>query len=286
MTLIHTLLFFIRSDHRSEDIQQAEQCLRSLSQSKYKEVVLYNQGCLTNADVSKLVSRYDLDCTILGDGTNIGIVAARQACFEYVWNRNPQAEYVSELHLDMIFPAGWENSLLDYLRHHDEPMISCGIIDRSGQCAGLSERVKILPQGAAEWEDFLKNLRRNLITPGFTHPCIHVLKVLKDVGGYNLAFLKGAQCYEDDSLLLSYYYYYGTRRGWYPKINYNSVVYHGIATQRLGLDNGVRNYIGLAQQYGIMGQKHLSELHSNPWQSAYFRQQYDYLYNGFKSDTP
>lgn len=277
MALVHTLLFFIRGDHYSEDILQAEMCLSSLSRSKYKNVVLCNQGCISNGDVLKLVSRYDLNCTILGDGSNIGIVEGRQACFEYVWKRFPEAGYISELHLDMIFPAGWENSLLEHLHHYDEPMISCGIIDKAGLCAGLPEKSRRLPDGASKWDEFLRSLRRDLIIPGFTHPCIHVLKILKAVGGYDIEFLKGTQCYEDDSLLLSYYYYYGTRRDWRPQINYNSVVYHGIATQRLGLGDGLINYLGLIQQYGIMGQRHLSELHANPWQKKFFKQQYDFL---------
>ena len=278
MALVHTLLFFIRSDHYPEDMLQAEQCLSSLSRSNYKNVVLCNQGCISNADLLRLVGKYDLNCTVLGDGTNMGIVEGRQACFEYVWRKFPEARYISELHLDMIFSTGWESSLLEYLNHNDEPMISCGIIDKAGLCTGLSEKAHTLPQEAAEWERFLKSLQRDLIIPGFTHPCIHALKVLKAVGGYDTKFMKGPQCYEDDSLLLSYYYYYGTRRDWRPQINYNSVVYHGTAVQRLGLGDGIRNYLGLIQQYGIMGQKHLSELHANPWQKKFFRQQYDLLH--------
>lgn len=278
MALVHTLLFFIRSDHYSEDILQAEHCLYSLSQSKYKNVVVYNQGCISNAEVLRFADRYDLNCTVLGDGTNVGIVEGRQACFEYVWRNFPEAGYVSELHLDMVFSAGWENSLLEYLHNYDEPMISCGIIDQAGLCAGLPENARTLPHEAAEWDGFLKSLQRDLIIPGFTHPCIHVLKILEAVGGYDTEFLKGTQCYEDDSLLLSYYYYYGTRRDWRPQINYNSVVYHGVAAQRLGLGDGLRNYIGLIQQYGIMGQRHLSELHANLWQKKFFKQQYDFLH--------
>ena len=277
MSLVHTLLFFIRCDHYTDDLTQAKQCLKSLSQSTYKKLVIYNQGGLSNNEVRQLVGEYDLECFILGDGTNVGIVAGRQKCFEFIWNELPDSKYVSELHVDMIFPDCWENKLIDYLESNDEPMISCGIVDSCGYFAYLEEQIQELPQKFEEWSPFLQELRRDVILPGFAHPCIHVMKALRDVGGYDLEFLKGNQCFEDDSLLLSYYLYYGTRTDWFPKINYNSVVYHGVAMQRLGLDNCMLNYIGLIQQYGLIGLKYLSKLHSNPYQKQFFERQFNFL---------
>ncbi|HWP79560.1 MAG TPA: hypothetical protein VN446_02870 [Candidatus Acidoferrum sp.] len=275
--MVHTLLFFIRRDHYAADLAQARRCLESLADSAHKNTVIYNQGCLSNDELSRLVSKYDLECTILGEGKNIGIVAGRQRCFEYIWSKAPKTKFISELHLDMIFPPGWENSLLDYLGHSDEPVISSGIVDGLGQCAALPGEVHALPREPGKWAPFLLRLRQDKIVPGFVHPCIHNSKILREVGGYDLAYLQGNQCYEDDSLLLGYYLYYGTRADWQPKINYNSVVYHEVAAQRLGLDDCIQNYVGLIRQYGLMGQKYLGRLHANPTQKAFFSSQYHFL---------
>lgn len=277
MMLIHTLLFFIRSDYYKEDLTLAEKCLKSLSKSSYKKIVIFNQGCITNEELKALLSQYDFEFYIIGTGKNEGIIVGRQSCFEYIWEHFPETNYISELHLDMFFTPCWEDSLVEYLQKNDEPVISCGIIDNWGQCANLDKTVETLPNLLEDWEPFLKGLRINKIVPGFAHPCIHNMQVLKEVGGYNQTLFKGKQCYEDDSLLLSYYYYYGTRANWYPKINYNCVVYHGCATQRIGLDRCSPNYTALIQQYGIMGQKHLSKLHSNIWQKDFFKKQFEFL---------
>lgn len=277
MSLVHTLLFFVRADHYADDLLLTEKCLKSLSTGTYKKVVIYNQGCISNDELRNILDQYDLEYYILGKGINIGIVAGRQNCFQYIWSNLPNTKYISELHLDMIFSKEWENSLIDYLTQHDEPVISSGIITSSGSCVNLKETVYSLPQLFDEWEPFLHSLQENVIIPGFTHPCIHVSQILQEVGGYDLKMLNGSQYYEDDSLLLSYYLYYGTRSNWHPKINYNSVVYHECAAQRLGLDNCIQNYLGLIQQYGIMGQKYLSLLHSNLGQKQFFKNQYEFL---------
>lgn len=256
----------------------ADHCLKSLSNSSFKSVVIYNQGYLSNNKLNQLFKNYDLDCTIIGDGKNIGIVAARQRSFEYIWNNFHDAEYVSELHLDMVFPTGWEDNLIDYLSQNDEPVISAGIIDKTGQCHLLPEQQVSIPSQLSDFDNFLLGLRKDLIISGFTHPCIHALNVLREVGGYNLKYLRGNQCFEDDSLLLSYYLYYGTRADWRPKINYNSVVYHAVASQRLDMnDDSVYNYTGLVWQYGMMGQEYLSRLHANPPQKNFFQKQCNFM---------
>lgn len=283
MSLVHTLLFFIRHDHYLDDIEMAEKCLESLSKSAYKKIVIYNQGCLSNYELQKMLLKYNLEYFIIGSSVNVGIIAGRQDCFKYIWDNFPDTEYVSELHLDMIFPPKWENNLIDYLQQNDEPVICSGIINSCKQCVNLSEFVHKLPRDLEDCISCLIGLKKDLIVPGFTHPCIHVMKILKEVGGFDLGMFKGSQCYEDDSLLLSYYLYYGTKANWYPKINYNSVVYHGCATQRLGLDITIQNYIGLLRQYGIMGQKYLSILHSNPAQKSFFEKQYELLKEGYSN---
>ena len=99
--------------------------------------------------------------------------------------------------------------------------------------------------------------------------------ILEEVGGYDLRFLEGKHCFEDDSLLLGYYYYYGTKAKWYPKVNYQSVVYHAIAMQRLEVADDITvNFNGLVKQYGAMGLKYLSELHKSSWQVDFFQEQF------------
>jgi hypothetical protein len=275
MKLIHTLLFLLRENQMTEDLNMARALFDSLSKSTYKTVVVFNQGCFTNEALKEYLSEFDLDTHVIGDGTNVGIPLGRQHCFNYIWSNIPDTEYVSELHLDMVLSNRWEDPLLDYLASHDEPMICSGIIDHSGDMPVLGRKVPLPPTFD---NDFLLNLREDKILQGLTHPCIHVSQILKAVGGYDPVFLKGKQCFEDDSLLLSYYYYYGTRANWHPKINYNSVAYHAVAGQRMSLhDSMMINYNGLVKQYGAMGIKTLSWLKNSPWHKNYFENNYKAL---------
>ena len=133
-----------------------------------------------------------------------------------------RTQNISAIALDMIFPPHWEDTLIRYLESNDEPIISCGIVNKNGEMPFLDKEV-ILPKLSSDYVDFISQLRIDRIVPGFTNPCIHVRDILKETGGYQTDFLKGRQCFEDDSMLLGYYYYYGTKHGWYPKVNYNSV---------------------------------------------------------------
>jgi hypothetical protein len=186
----------------------------------------------------------------------------------------PETLYISELHLDMVFSPNWEDALTQYLEGNDEPLIGCGIVDKTGAMPFLDKSVA-LPGKLEQLVDFLAGLKTDRVVRGFTNPCVHVLKILKETGGYDTNFLKGRQCFEDDSMLLGYYYYYGTKRGWYPKVNYNSVVYHGVAGQRMAAGgNSNDNYAGLVKQYGVMGLKALSGLHSSAWHKRFFLDRY------------
>lgn len=276
--LIHTLLLLFREEYLAEDKELARICLHSLENASYKTVVIYNQGCLSNQELNLFLKEFDLHCIVIGTGENVGTSKGRQSCFEFVWEKYPRVKYISELHLDMIFKAHWEDELVDFLQSHDEPMISCGIVDKEGQMAFLNKQVLMSENQFKNFEDFLTSLECDEIVSGFTNPCIHVSEILKKVGGYQTDFLRGRQCFEDDSLLLGYYYYYGTSINWYPKVNYRSVVYHAVAGQRLQLsDNVMINYNGLVKQYGAMGLKHLSELHTSSWQVNYFQEQFEQM---------
>ncbi|HWP50724.1 MAG TPA: hypothetical protein VN626_03395 [Clostridia bacterium] len=275
MRLIHTLLFLCRENKRLEDFSMIETCLKSLEKSTYKTVVVYNQGCLSNDELQTYLKGFALDFYVLGDGTNTGTTIGRQACFRYIWENFPGTDYISEIHPDMIFSPHWEDALVTYLESHDEPMISCAIVDHAGNMPFIN-KMATLPASLDEYADFLEVLREDTVHQGFTVPCIHVSKVLQQTGGYDPAFLTGKQCFEDDSMLLGYYYYYGTRADWHPKVYCGSVVYHAVAGQRMGLGGNVMvNFNGLVRQYGAVGLKNLSDLHTSSWHKRFFKQQYD-----------
>ena len=271
MRLVHTLLFLI---NQPQDILMATNCLKSLEKSTFRTVVVYNQGSWDTDRLKNYLAQFSLDCHILGGGVNVGTSIGRQLCFEYIWENLPDTRYVSELHLDMIFPPNWEDALVRYLDENDEPLIGCGIVDKTGAMPFLNKNVP-LPSEPEEIVKLLGGLKTDCVVHGFTNPCVHVSEILRETGGYNVHFLRGAQCFEDDSMLLGYYYYYGTKRGWRPKVNYNSVVYHNIAGQRWAVGGTTgENYAGLVRQYGVMGLKALSGLHSSAWHRRFFWDRY------------
>lgn len=276
MRLMHTLLFLCRENRREEDFGMVGTCLKSLEKSRYPSVVVYNQGSLSNDELKAYLKTFALEFHILGEGVNTGTTVGRQACLRYIWEAFPDTEYISEIHPDMIFPPHWEDAPVAYLESHDEPIVSCGIVDRAGRMPFLDRTVE-LPASPDGYGDFLESLKEDTVLHGFTVPCIHVSQILKETGGYDPAFLVGKQCFEDDSMLLGYYYYYGMRANWYPKVCYHSVVYHAVAGQRMGLDGGnvMVNFGGLVRQYGAVGLRHLSVLHKSEWHKRFFRQQYD-----------
>lgn len=267
MDTVHTLLFFLREDSEKEDLVRAENCLKSLEKSRYTTVVVCNQGFWDNDRLAEYLKSFKLDIAIIGTGNNVGIPKGRSSCFEYVYEHFSNASYVSELHLDMIFTQFWEAPLVDFMNTYPEPVISCGIINKFGQMTCLDPTPKTLPLHSPDaMHDFLMGLRTDSIIYGYTHPCIHRLSVLKEIGDYDTVLFKGKQAFEDDSLLLGYYYYYGTKANWRPKINYQSVVYHEYDGQRSALDDSATDYAlnfqGLLTQYGLMGIKHCASLHA------------------------
>lgn len=273
MKLVHTLLFLMREGSLFEDLDLAKTCLRSLQKSSEKTVVVYNQGFYTNDQLREFLRGYCLDAHVIGGGENTGTTVGRQSCFEYIWQTFGDVRFISELHMDMVFAPHWEDALTEYLETHEEPVIGCGIVNASGELP-FSGRTVPLPEAGGGDEGFLLGLREDRVVRGFTCPCVHVSEILKATGGYNPQFLKGKQCFEDDSMLLGYYYYYGTKAGWYPKVSYASVVYHAVAGQRIGLGDSVTvNLNGLIRQYGAMGLRHLSELHQSPWHKRFFSAQ-------------
>lgn len=282
--LIHSLLFFLRESSLAADLTRAERCLKSLEKSNFKTVVIYNQGFWSNDELKDYLKSFSLNYTVIGSGTNVGIVNGRQACFEWIFQNLTNVPFVSELHLDMIFTHNWETPLIDYLNSKDEPVIGCGIVDKYGQ---MPFQTMIEPPPFDDFnklDNYLAKLRSDSVIHGFTHPCIHKMDILKEIGGLNTTLLNGKQAFEDDSLLLGYHYYYGTKTNWKPKVNYNSVVYHEIGGQRYDLADSVMvNFEGLVRQYGAMGLKQLANIHANDWSVKFFTQQYNFILENARS---
>ena len=280
MKLVHTLLFMLRENYLQQDMEMAEKCLKSLEKSTYKTVIVFNQGVWSNEQLEDYLKSFQIDCIVIGDGTNKGIVAGRQNCFEYIWQHFMEAAFISELHLDMVFTYHWDDILVDYLSIHDEPVIGCGIVDKNGVLHFTNTAAETSPAHVDCMDDYLNQLKQDSTVYGFSHPCIHKLEILREIGGYDTHFLKGKQAFEDDSLLLGYYYYYGTKANWKPKVSYQSVVYHEGAGQRAGVNGNVMtNYTGLVKQYGAMGIKHLAQIQQNEWSVNYFAKQFYAMQN-------
>lgn len=275
MHLAHTLLFLLRKDREAQDLAMITRCLHSFENSAYRTVVIYNQGFWDNQTLKAFLDTFSLDSIIIGEGCNVGILKGRQACFSYIWSEFPETAYISELHVDMLFSEKWELPLIHYLETHDEPVISCGIVNARGHLVFLGQAAGALPEDAAQAADFLLEKRTDRIVAGFTHPCIHKSEILQAIGGINTQLLTGMQAFEDDSILLGYHYYYGTRANWHPKVCYQSVVYHAEAGQRFGVGHNImENLQHLMKQYGAMGLKRLAELHTAPAQKQFFHQEF------------
>ncbi|MBJ9993538.1 hypothetical protein [Paenibacillus sp. S28] len=268
MKIIHTLPVLIRSEHLPADLSMATACFESLRSSEDQHIVLYNQGCLSNENLRALLSECGLSPVILGHGENIGIAEARQTCFEYIWKHHRNVEYISEIHVDMVFPPNWYVPLIEYLGESvNEPMISPGIVTMYGELQPIGIETEI-PDNSLDLIPFLMDLQRDEIREGFVHPVVHKARILREIGGYDTQFLRGKQGYEDDSLLLGYYYYLGTRNNWRPKCYLKSWVYHATMAQRMTLPDKhmefALNEEGLIRQYGAHGLRSLSNIHQNP----------------------
>lgn len=265
--IAYTLPFLLLSE---ADLLMADQCFRSLEAVNADGVVvLYNQGGLPNHHLDLLLRNYHVPCIILGQGENVGIPAARQACFEYVWQNMPMVEYLAEIHVDMIFTPDWINLLTDWLSKNDEPMIAPGILTAFGELHPDQKGVKTIdvPTDYDKILALLPSLTADGVLNGLVHPVVHKSDCLKAVGGYDTRFLTGQQGYEDDSLLLGYRYYMGIKNDWKPKACLRTRVFHRSLAQRIYIPNiqeeCEKNLEGLIQQYGIYGLLQLSKIHGS-----------------------
>lgn len=266
--VVHSLPFLVRNPN---DLILADRCLGSLARSCPRgHLVLYNQGEMSNRELARYLAKFNLQADVLGAGENVGIVQGRQACFEHIWSRHQEAEYITEIHVDMIFPSRWVEGLVHFLHTRaEEPMVCPGILTARGELRPEAECGALpadLPLDDPERMDgLLRGLTRDEVREGFVHPVLHRAKTLQAVGGYDPLFLKGKQGYEDDSLLLGYRYYLGTGKDWRPKCCLRVRVYHATLAQRAATDDRTEslcaNLQGLLYQYGIKGLMELAAIH-------------------------
>ncbi|TVX93122.1 glycosyltransferase family 2 protein [Paenibacillus agilis] len=285
-TIIHTLPLLIRSSPYDQlDRSMLKQCLQSLSFSEQPVVVIYNQGSMSNDELAQLCQSIGLPFHLLGSENNIGIAQARQKCFEFIWENYPHTDFISEIHVDMIFPPNWYQPLIDYLKESEEPLISPGILTAEGALQPLGTHTEV-PTSYDQVCSLLSSCSQTGVMNAFVHPVIHRASILRVIGGYDTRFLRGKQGYEDDSLLLGYLYYMGLRSNWRPKCCLASWVYHATLAQRMSLPNKhlhfAQNEQGLIEQYGANGLQHLQRIYPD---STIFQQLLDTWFTA-RDNTP
>ncbi|MCL6577585.1 hypothetical protein [Kyrpidia sp.] len=270
--VVHTIPFFVLHEG---DLEMVDNCLITLTDSSTPPfLVVYNQGLLTNDQVVRWLSRYPIQSVVLGRGINDGIPIARQKCFEYIWDNLPETKYITEIHMDMLFPQNWTEKLVEFLEQHpEEPFVSPGIITGFGELhpEAKGKQQIALPIGATRKDilPLLNTLTTECVVEGFVHPVLHRCETLHQIGGYDLQFLPGKQGYEDDFLLLSYFYLLKLPISWRPKALLSVRVFHRTLAQRMNLPDKStemgKNFHGLLAKFGIQGLRDLSKIHNNEY---------------------
>lgn len=268
-SLIYTLPFYIdKNKNFKEFLEMATDCIKSIERCKFANIIIYNQGGLTNEELAKFMSQFNISFTILGNGMNDGIAFARYMMLKYILKEYKHMKYLAEIHLDMIFSENWEVPIINRLDLSDEPMMCANIIyydTESNKHVLNSDNKYIDFSGDLEAKiNILKSNESYGIIEKFTHPVIHKIDVLEAINAYDIGFLIGKQGYEDDSLLLGYSYYMGTKNKWVPKSCLESCVYHKVCAQRFDIEDKYNqwelNNKGLKSQYGAYGQKELARM--------------------------
>lgn len=271
MEMIYMLPFFI-SNNGSDfiyDLKMSDDFFKSLEGCTYKTLIIYNQGCLSNEELSYYLSRFNISYKIIGNGENDGITFSRYSMINYIKENYNDTKYVAEVHLDMIFTPNWHKPLIDFLVKTNEPIISPRIVYCENNLYRVTgkEEALLFPESLEEKINLMEALVEEKVDYGFVHPVIHNFQALKKIDAYDIRFLTGKQGYEDDSVLLGYNYYMGTKENWRPKIYYKSCVYHRTIGQRAKINNFVqdisKNLEGLKLQYGAYGQRELSRIYKD-----------------------
>lgn len=248
----------------------AMECFDSLERIENVELVIYNQGHLTNNQLKLFMEDYNFNVHILGNATNAGITVARHECLEYIFKTWPDVNYIAEAHVDMVFTPNWHKPLIAFMERTGEPIVCPRILiyEDGAYRTNFSDQTFDFPKDLSERITLLESLQEDRVEEKFVHPVIHNAKVLREIHPYDIRFLTGKQGYEDDSILLGYNYYIGTKHKWRPKLYMGSCVYHKTLAQRTMLpgiyEEFGRNYAGIRTQYGAYGFEQLYRIHNNP----------------------
>ncbi|MDV4149571.1 class I SAM-dependent methyltransferase [Clostridium sp. AL.422] len=241
MDMIYMLPFLINKNGSDfiYDSKMSDDFFKSLEKCKYKILLIYNQGCLSNQELSYYLSKFNINYEIIGNGENDGIAFSRYSMINHIKKNYNNIKYVAEVHLDMIFTPNWDKPLIDFLLKTNEPIVSPRIVyfeDNLYKVTGREESF-IFPESLEEKIEMMESLIEEKIDYGFVHPAIHNFNILKRINAYDIRFLTGKQGYEDDSIILGYNYYMGTKENWKPKIYCKSCVYHRTIGQRAKINN-------------------------------------------------
>jgi hypothetical protein len=265
--IAHTLPLLLRGPR---DLPMAQACLASLAAAEPgARVVICNQGYLDTPALQQWLHGFALDTVVVGTCSNIGIAAGRSECFRWLWNNEPP-QYLSEIHLDMLFPPGWSAELAAFLdAHPDEPLVAPGILAANGELAPDARRVLTIEPQWWEHADrivaMLASWNEPRVLPGFVHPVLHRSDALQAIGGYDTRFLRSVQGYEDDSMLLGHRLRIGIARDWRPKCWLGTRVFHATLGQRFSVGDLSRSVVvnlhGLLAQYGVHGLEQLVQLY-------------------------
>ncbi len=267
--VIHTLMFILRN---KREISLSELTLKSLADSSPGAfVVIYNLGVLSNRELERKLSRYDLRFKILGKGRKNKLSQAKMACFNYIWVNYPQAEYISEIDLGMIFSNQWVDKLINFLEENkEEPLVSPKVLTSAGELYPQGDKQDLIdnvPQNnLIRMKELLVTLEDEGVREGVSLPIMHRSDMLQDIGGYDTRFFKAKEGYEEESILLAYRYYLGLRNNWKPKSYNGVVVYNDNFQKSLNLvdDEEInQNLQGLICQYGIRGLLELKQIYSD-----------------------
>ncbi len=267
MKIAFSLPLLIREEKNyvNGDIKLLNNFLETLQGCEDAILIIYNGGCLTDGVLNSIMKNYDINYEIIGSRTNVGLPTVKQRNFEYIWRNYKEVPYIASLHLDMVFYKEWYKSLINYLEEHpEEPMVSPGVINSTGNYSMDLDKVIKPPKDLNELVNLIQSIKVNKVIEGFANPAIHRASLLKEIGGIQTSFFRDDQGDEDYSILMGYYNYMGAKLDWKPKMCGTSTVYHGMMSQRSTVEDFkehmILNYRGLYELYGAYGFKIVSEM--------------------------
>lgn len=183
-----------------------------------REVIIYDNG--GNGDFRNDVMFQNKYIKVIGDGENIGLNAALNAC-----SRVATGDYFYLPHTDMYLMPGWETTLLDAIKNH--PPGKQLLCSRSVEPQKGHTDYHIIKDYGREWHEFkeedllydFKNYRDTTIVSGYRMPFFMHRRLWENMRGVDPKYF--SYCTDDD--LVQTAYDIGVRSFW---MVYDSLVYH------------------------------------------------------------